>query len=343
MVPEPVNAWNLLPEVDSSPRRPRAVLVNDVTLREGEQAEGVSFSEERKVELAVALEVAGLRQIQVGYPGRFPRDGEATKAVSAALEHARVEVVALAFVPDWEREVEACLASGAAVVTVVYRASDRLLSVLGVSRAQALERTRAAVARAVEGNVVVGFLPSDATRADPELVAALWQAAAEAGAAHVYVADSIGAATPDLVAWLVGRARSLTGLPVGVHCHNDFGLVVANSIAGVNAGAEIVDVAVNGLGDRAGNAPLEEVVAALALLYGVETGIDLGSLTALSRQFAAAAGRPLHPNKAITGPNVFAHTLPTHVSAIEADSRSIQPFEPELVGNVQRLGTRVDA
>jgi isopropylmalate/homocitrate/citramalate synthase len=152
----------------------------------------------------------------------------------------------------------------------------------------------------------------------------------------------MGAATPELTAWLVRRAHAATGLPVGIHCHNDFGLVVANTIAGVLAGAEIVDVAVNGLGDRAGNAALEEVVAALTLLYGIDTGIDLASLTALSQRFAAASGRPLPANKPITGP-VFTHTLPTHVEAIQADSRSIQPFEPELVGNVQRIEARIDA
>jgi isopropylmalate/homocitrate/citramalate synthase len=134
----------------------------------------------------------------------------------------------------------------------------------------------------------------------------------------------------------------VTGLPIGVHCHNDFGLVVANTVAGVLAGAQLVDVAVNGLGDRAGNAPLEEVAAALELLYGLDTSIDLSRLTELSQTFALASGRALPPNKPVTGPGVFAHVLPTHVAAIEADRRSIQPFEPELVGNVQHLAPRTE-
>jgi isopropylmalate/homocitrate/citramalate synthase len=342
-LPAPVNPWNLAPDLEEKHRRPGSVLLNDVTLREGEQSEGVSFSQELKVELALALEAAGVRQIQVGYPGRFERDRAATRAVSGALEHAKVEVVALAFVADWEAEIDACLESGADVVTVVYRASDRLHALLGVSRSDALRRAEEAVVRAARGDAAVSFVPSDATRADPDFLVRLWEAAASAGAGRVYVADSMGAATPGLVASLVERASAVTSLPVGVHCHNDFGLAVANSIAGVNAGAELVDVAVNGLGDRAGNAPLEEVVAALALLYGVETGIDLRSLTGLSARFAEAAGRPLHPNKPISGPSVFVHSLPTHVQAIEADSRSIQPFEPELVGNTQRIEDRLDA
>src|SRR5262245_47343986 len=145
---EPVNPGNALPEVRAGSELPPAALVNDVTLREGEQSEGVSFSVETKVELALALEAAGVRQAQVGYPGRFARDADATRAVRATAAAARVEVVALAFVDDWEREIDACLDSGADVVTVVYRASDRLHRVLGVTREQALARTAAAVERA---------------------------------------------------------------------------------------------------------------------------------------------------------------------------------------------------
>jgi len=340
---EPVNPWILIPELAAARRPPDAVLINDVALREGEQNEGISFSQDLKVELGLALERAGIRQIQVGYPGRFSRDGAATRAVKEAVGITVVEVIALAFVDDWQEEIDACLECGADIVTIVYRSSERLHRLLGVTPAEAIERAQAAVARASRGPCLVGFLPSDSTRADPRFLGELWRAAAAAGAQRVYVADSMGAATPELVARLVTLAREATGLPVGIHCHNDFGLVVANTLAGVNAGAEIVDVAVNGLGDRAGNAPLEEVVAALELLYGIETGVELGSLTELSRLFARAAGRPLHPHKPITGPAAFVHTLPTHKAAIQADSRSIQAFEPEVVGNVQRLEERIDA
>lgn len=343
MTNEAVNPLIASPALASERRPPTSLLINDVTLREGEQSEGVSFSQARKVELALALNAAGVPQVQVGYPGRFERDGEATKAVAAALPDGEVEVVALAFVEDWEHEVDACLESGAEVITVVFRSSDRLQSLLGLTHEQAVERVRSAVSRAAAGDARVAFLPSDTTRADPEHLNELWQAAASSGATRVYVADSMGAATPELVAWLVRRAREVTGLAVGVHCHNDFGLAVANTIAGVNAGAEIVDVAMNGLGDRAGNAPLEEVVAALELLYELPTGIELGALTRLSDLFAGASNRTLPPNKPISGTSVFVHTLPTHRAAIEKDSRSIQAFEPELVGNTQRLEDRVDA
>lgn len=335
-----VSPLNSLPELRAARRPPAAVEINDVTLREGEQSYGVRFDSRSKVELAGMLERHGAASVQAGYPGRFAEDRRAVRAVARALTRARVEAVALAFVPDWEAEIDACLASGAGIINVVSRSSDRLHRVLGTTRIDVLKRTRAAVGRAVGGGAEVVFTPSDSTRADPDYLVELWRTAASAGARRVYAADSVGVATPELVALLVARAAEATGLAVGVHCHNDFGLGVANTVAGVMAGADRVDVAVNGLGDRAGNAPLEEVVATLELLYDVQTGVSIGALTELSRAFADAAGRELPPDKPISGPAVFAHVLPTHTAAMEADSRAIQPFEAEVVGNRGRLRPR---
>ncbi len=338
-LPEPTSPLNSLADVAGERSPPSSLLVSDVTLREGEQAQGVSFALETKLELALELEAAGVGQVQVGYPGRFARDAAAVNAVAGALAQARTEAVALAFVEDWEDEIAACAASEAEVINVVFRSSKRLQSLLGLSEDEALARVGAAVELLRGSGKIVAFTPSDSTRAEPDHLAALWDAAASAGAARVYVADSMGAATPELIAWLVGRARSVTGLPVGVHCHDDLGLVVANTVAGVMAGAEIADVAVNGLGDRAGNAPLEEVAAALALGYGVDAGVKLVQLTALSRRFAEASGRPVPANKAVSGAQTFAHVLPTHVEAMKRDPRAIQSYEAEIVGNTPQVGT----
>ena len=324
---------------DAREAAPAELLFSDVSLREGEQCEGVSFPVETKLDLARELEAAGVGQIQVGFPGRYGDDLRAARRIQAALTRAQVEVVALAFVPDWEQEIDDCLRSEADVVNVVVRASPRLQRVIDFSPDDALRRVSEAVGRATAAGSTVAFTPSDATRADLDFLVEIWRAAVEAGASRIYVADSIGVATPELVTLLVQRALAL-GVTVGIHCHNDFGLAVANTIAGVLAGAEIVDAAVNGLGDRAGNVPLEEVVAALALIYELDLSVDLSRLTALSQSFAAASGRILPPNKPVSGPHVFAHVLPTHTSAIRRDSRSIQPFEPDLVGNIQRLAER---
>jgi isopropylmalate/homocitrate/citramalate synthase len=337
---DPVSPLNSLGELQTARRIPPAVQVNDVTLREAEQSIGVRFDVGAKVQLAQLLARIGVASIQVGYPGRFDEDMRAVGAVCNAVDSATVEAVALAFVPDWEAELDACLASGAGVIHIVSRASDRLHRLLGTTRVDVLERTRAAIRRALKEGAAVAFTPSDSTRADPAFLVELWRAAAEAGAGRIYVADSVGVATPELIALLVRLATEATELPVGVHCHNDFGLAVANTVAGVMAGADRVDVAVNGLGDRAGNAPLEEVVAALELLYDLRTGMSIGSLTELSTTFAEATGRELPLGKPITGSAVFAHVLPTHTAVMESDRRAIQPFEAELVGNVGRLAPR---
>jgi isopropylmalate/homocitrate/citramalate synthase len=317
---------------------PASLRVTDVTLREAEQAgEGVVFTLEQKLELALALERAGVRQVQVGYPGRFARDFEMTRAVVQELQLARVEAVALCFLPEWQNEVDASIATGAGVVLVSMRASERHRRLLGMTEDEVVARATSAIGRACDTGVAVSFAVSDTTRVGIDLLRRLWAAAAGAGAKSIGIADSVGAATPELIAHLVRLARTESGLDVGVHCHNDFGLAVANTLAGIMAGATIADVAMNGLGDRAGNAALEEVVAALAFLYELDSGIALSQLTELSRTFAEASGLPVPAHKAITGDETFTHSLPTHVNAMQQDERALQPFEAALVGNTGRL------
>lgn len=336
----PVSPLNMLDAVSVDRSPPADLLINDVTLREAEQGAGVVFPLDTKLAIANALVSLGVRQLQVGYPGRFASDKEAASAVVQDVPGATVEVVALAFVEDWKGEIDACASTDAQIIHITNRASDRLRRISGISREAALERTKAAIRYAKTKARTVAFAPSDATRTDVEFLGQLWSAAVEAGADRVYVADSVGVATPDVMAFLVNLARDTTGLPVGVHCHNDFGLAVANTVAGVMTGAVIADVAVNGLGDRAGNTPLEELTAALTLLYGIDLGIDLAALTRTSAFLAAASKRPLTPNKPITGSAVFTHVLPTHIEAVGKDARSLQPYEPELVGNQQRIEPR---
>ena len=332
-----VSPLNLAESVRALLPMPRTILVNDVTLREAEQSAGISFPLEVKVGLAQLLESAGVSQVQVGYPGLSREQADAAAAVVDAMGSTPVEVGALAFAENWRHQIDACIATGAAVVHITNRTSSRLHALTGVSQHEVLERTGAAIRYAARRGNEVAFGPSDSTRTDIAFLRKTWETAANAGATRIYVTDSVGVATPELIRYLVELAQEVTGASVGVHCHNDFGLAVANTLAGVGAGASIIDVAVNGLGDRAGNASLEETVAALQLLYGTQTGVTLEALTGISEAFASASGRMLHVNKPITGRDVFSHVLPGHVAAVLADPRSLQPFEPKLVGNVQRL------
>lgn len=333
-----VSPLNLVEQVRRRLPMPPTVLVNDVTLREAEQSAGIALSLELKVELARLLESAGVSQVQVGYPGLSTEHAEAAAAVVDALRATPVEVGALAFVENWRPQIDACISTGAAIIHITNRTSSRLRALAGVSEQEVLGRTDAAVRYAARHGNEVTFGPSDSTRTNIAFLRRAWDTAVQAGAKRIYVTDSVGVATPELMVHLVELAHDVKGATVAVHCHNDFGLAVANTIAGVGAGASIVDVSVNGLGDRAGNASMEETVAALHLLYGTQTGVELASLTRVSEAFASASGRLLHDNKPITGRDVFSHRFPTHVAAMKADPHSFQAFDPEVVGNIQHSG-----
>ena len=328
------------PQMPDYPGAPKHVEIVDVTPREAQQATGISLTVDETVELAAASVAAGITRLQVGLPGQRQRDREAAREIARSFGQVEVENVALVFLDAWREEVGSCLELDCARVNVVCRSSDRLQAASGLSRESALERVRAAV-EAASGAARVSFTPSDATRTDPEYLFELFQIAAAAGADRIYLADSMGVAWPGLMANLVARACSELDIEVGVHCHDDLGLATANTLASIEAGATVVDVAWNGLGDRAGNAALEEIAVALEFVYGIRTTVELHELTPSSRRVAAAVGRDVAPNKAIVGRDVFSHSLPTHVAAMRRDGRAIQPFEAELVGNVGMLGDAV--
>lgn len=328
-----VSPLNMSLHVDPARSAAAQVTLNDVTLREAPGA-GIAIGgadSRRVVELLIA---AGIKQFQL------PAQPASSTLIDEALRPHRdlqVELLALAFLDDWKAQVDACVNAGADIVHITNRSSDRLMALGQGSRAETLQRTSEAVRYAQSRGVNVAFAPSDSTRADLEFLSQLWECAAGAGAMRVYVTDTVGVATPEVIYHMVGRARAVSGLEVGVHCHNDFGLATANAIAGFRAGATVIDVAVNGIGDRAGNASLDEVAAALNLLYEAGVGIDLGMLTDLGRFVAEVSLIPLSPSKPVTGEMAFSHHSPTHVAAIQRDARSLQPFEPSLVGNEQKL------
>ena len=177
----------------------------------------------------------------------------------------------------------------------------------------------------------------DAVRSDLDRIQAFARVAAEAGADRIGLADTVGRATPAWMAALVRAVREVTDVPVSVHCHDDFGLAVANSLAAVEAGARAVSVTVNGIGERAGNASLEQCAVALELLHSIDTGLDLSQLCALSDLVAGYANMPVAPNTAIVGSNCFRHESGIHVAAISREPSCYEPFDPALVGAVRQL------
>src|SRR5918994_168541 len=229
----------------------------DTTLRDGEQTVGVVLSPEDKLEIARALDAAGVDRIEAG----FPRVSEDDARAIALILEADLDAEVWGFSRAVRADVEALVELGVGASVIESPISELKLRALGVSREEMLNRIRAAVAYAVENGIRVAYFGVDSTRAEPDFYDAAYEAAVEAGAAEVVVVDTLGVAGPEAVAELVGRTRDRLGpdVPVHFHGHNDFGLATANAVAAVRAGARWVHGTVNGMGERAGNANLGEV------------------------------------------------------------------------------------
>ncbi len=308
---------------------PASVLIVDTTLRDGEQAPGVAFTADEKCEVARLLAEVGVRELEVGIPAMGPSAVEAVRRI--------VELDLPCHLTTWARarasDVEAAAQSGAGYVHISFPVSDVQLSLVGKDEDWLLETLDVLVAdaRRLFDGVSVGAL--DATRVHEERLLAFARRAAGGGARRLRLADTVGVGRPATVHGLVTHlVTSVPGLPIEFHGHDDFGLATANSLAAVEAGAEAVSATVGGLGERAGNAPLEGVVAALHLLLGADTGIDLTRLPTLAARVAGYSGRPLSPWQPIVGDAIFTHESGVHVAGLLRDPCSFQPFQPEEVG-----------
>lgn len=305
-----------------------SVVINDTTLRDGEQTVGVVLSPEVKLELAQALDDAGVDRIEAGFPRVSAEDQRAVELIAGAGLRAEVWGFSRAVQADVDALVE--LGVGASVIESPI--SDGKLAALGVSHDSMLERIRAAVAGATAAGIRVAFFGVDSSRAEPDFFRRAYTAAVEAGAAEVVVVDTLGIATPEAAALLVRETVELVGdIPVHWHGHDDFGLGTAAAVAAVQAGASWVQGTVNGMGERAGNADLVEVALALEALYGVTTRLRLDRARALARLVQERSGYALAPWKPVTGDNLFTRESGA-VAAQFHDPPAIEPYASELVG-----------
>lgn len=314
----------------------RGVNLCDVTLRDGEQAVDAAFTVSEKLEVAARLDAIGVHQIQVGFP---KLDGGATtRLIKKAGLKVPVELLCVAFQRDWKEQIDEALDSGADVLNILMRTSDDLLEFLGLSREQTLERTRESVSHAVsQGASVVTLGTSFSTQADPDFLVDICAAAASVGASRVQIADTMGISLPESMAELVRRLVSEVDVAVGIHCHDDFSLGVACTLAGLAAGATWADVSVNGVGERSGNTPLEATVMALSQLCDVDVGIAREGFYDLSRMVAGILGHQVAARQAVVGENAFAQKLDIHVQVASRRPELFEPYDPSLVGNQRRL------
>ncbi len=300
----------------------------DTTLRDGEQTVGVVLDPEQKLEIARALDELGIDRIEAGFPRVSEDDWRAVALISAAGLRSEIWGFSRAVPADLEALVEL----GVRASVIESPISDLKLDAIGVSREKMLGRITDAMRFADEHGIHAAFFGVDSTRADPGFYEQVYRAAVEAGAKEVVVVDTLGIASPEAVAELVGRTVDWvgSGVPVHFHGHNDFGVATAAAVAAVRAGATWVQGTINGMGERAGNADLGEVALALRALYGVESNLRLDRIRAVSERVRELSGYPVAPWKPLTGETLFRRESGAVASQFH-DPPSIEPYSSELV------------
>lgn len=314
----------------------KKVRIFDTTLRDGEQAPGIDLTVEQKVKIARQLARLGVDVIEAGFPAASEGEFIATKKILEEVGD-QVEVIGLSRAN--KQDIDRTIDTGLSSIHVFIATSDiHLKYKLKMTREEVLERIYESVRYAKDHGLIVEYSPEDATRTDEEFLLKAVKTAVEAGADRINIPDTVGVMHPFKFYDLISKVVKVTeGKIVSVHCHNDFGLATANSIAGVMAGARQVHVTVNGIGERAGNASLEEVVMALKKLLGYEVNVKTYLLYETSRLVAELTGVPVPYFKAIVGENAFGHESGIHVHGVIENPLTYEPISPEEVGNFRRI------
>jgi 2-isopropylmalate synthase len=324
----------------TDPRDPTRVLIFDTTLRDGEQSPGISLNTQEKLEIAQQLARLGVDVIEAGFPITSPGDFEAVQAISRTVEGPVIAALARTHAADIDAAWNAVKdATRPRIHTFIATSDLHIRHKLQTTREDVLGQARAAVAHAKQYTDDVEFSPEDGFRSDREFMAEVIAAAIEEGATTINVPDTVGYATPEEYAAMFTRlyelVPALRGVTVSAHCHDDLGLAVANSLAGVQAGCRQVECAINGIGERAGNASLEEIVMVLhtrAPLLKLSTGIDTTEIARTSRLVSRLTGYPVQPNKAIVGRNAFAHEAGIHQDGVLKERTTYEIMDATTVG-----------
>lgn len=316
------------------------VVIFDTTLRDGEQSPGVALSVQEKIDIARQLARLKVDVIEAGFPMSSQGDFDAVKRIAGEVRGVTVAGLARAKAGDIDRCWEALReAEEPRIHTFISTSDIHLKHQFRLSREEALVVAREMVKRAKSFTSNVEFSPMDATRSDVDFLCRMVAETIEAGATTVNVPDTVGYTTPTefgkLIATLFERVPNIDRAIISVHCHNDLGLAVANSLAAVESGARQVECAINGIGERAGNASLEEVVMALRTrsdIYGLSTGVDTTQIMPSSRMISLYSGMAVQPNKAIVGANAFAHESGIHQDGVLKERTTYEIMDSQSIG-----------
>ena len=316
------------------------VTIFDTTLRDGEQSAGIGLTTQEKLEIAQQLERLGVDVIEAGFAASSPGDLEAVRTIAENVRKPIIASLARCYLPDVDAAWEGVKEAARPRIHVFISSSDNhIMNLLRKNPEEVMDAAVSSVERAKSYCEDVEFSPMDATRTDPEYLFKMLEAVIKAGANTVNIADTVGYTIPsefaERIEAIKKKVPNINQAVMSVHCHNDLGLSVANSLAAVRSGVRQVEGCINGLGERAGNASLEEIIMAIETrddLFDVVTSIDTTQIYRTSRLVSDITGFPVQPNKAIVGANAFRHASGIHQDGVLKDTSTYEIIDPKTVG-----------
>jgi methanogen homocitrate synthase len=313
---------------------PEKITVYDTTLRDGEQTPGVCLRTPEKLKIAKKLDELGIHQIEAGFPVVSNEEKRSVQAIVKEDLNAQILVLSRTKKSDIDTAID-CDVDG--IITFMATSDLHLKHKIKMTREEILNVCMNSIEHAKDHGLFVAFSAEDATRTDLDFLKQIYKKADDFGVDRVHIADTVGAISPYGMDYLVKELRSTINAEIALHCHNDFGMALSNSIAGLLAGANAVSTTVNGIGERAGNTSLEELIMSLKIIYDIDLGFDISKFYELSKLVESLTHMKIPDNKPIVGKNIFRHESGIHVDAVIEEPLTYEPFLPELIGHQRRI------